>query len=132
MAKIFTFIVVATALMAVCQAATKQDGLLNCGAAQKLGKDANTNNCCQLCWCLGNQSGNKAFAAASIQNMCKQQCTKCVAAVNDKKQCPKSDSPLPETCTRGLQSNAMIKSVMDKCAAMYSRDPSSLRKVPGC
>jgi len=104
--------------------------------------NTNTNTCMTNCHsflaavsCVrvqGKESGNKAFAAASIQNMCKQQCTKCVAAVNDKKQCPKSDSALPETCTRGLQSNAMVKNVMDKCAAMYMKDPGSLRKVPGC
>ena len=77
-------------------------------------------------------SQNKAFSSAAIQNFCKQQCNKCVVAANDSKQCPNANSPLPSACSQGLAFNAQIKAGMDKCAAMYQRDPASLRKVPGC
>jgi hypothetical protein len=80
----------------------------------------------------GTQSGNNAFKAPAIQTYCKQQCSKCVAAANDKKQCPNSNSALPSACSQGLAFNAQVKEIMDKCAGMYMKDPSSLRKVPGC
>jgi hypothetical protein len=80
----------------------------------------------------GTQSGNSAFKMPTIQTYCKQQCSKCVAAANDKKQCPNSNSALPAACSQGLAFNAQVKSVMNKCADMYMKDPSALRKVPGC
>lgn len=78
----------------------------------------------------GNQ--NKAFGAAGIQSFCKQQCSKCVAAANDSKQCPNANSALPTACSQGLAFNAQVKAVMNKCADMFMKDPASLRKVPGC
>lgn len=80
----------------------------------------------------GVQSANKAFTTAAIQGFCKQQCSKCVAAANDKGQCPNANAGLPTACTQGLAFNAQVKSVMNKCADMYMKDPSALRKVPGC
>jgi hypothetical protein len=80
----------------------------------------------------GTQSGNAAFKTAAIQGFCKQQCSKCVAAANDKGQCPNANAGLPSACTQGLAFNAQVKSVMNKCADMYMKDPSALRKVPGC
>lgn len=131
MNKIIFYVAILAAALATCQAAIKQDGLFNCAGAQQLGTLA-SNNCCQLCHCLGTQSGKSAFKMPTIQTYCKQQCSKCVAAANDKKQCPNSNSALPAACSQGLAFNAQVKSVMNKCADMYMKDPSALRKVPGC
>lgn len=77
---------------------------------------------------------NRAFSAQAIRNFCIQQCKQCVAAANDPKQCPKDagSKAMPDVCARGLQFNGIIKGLVNKCADMYQRDSSTLRKVPGC
>lgn len=80
----------------------------------------------------GNQSPNKFLAGASLQAYCRQQCSNCVAAAADQSQCPSPDSPLPTACSQGLQFNAMVKGLVDKCAGMYFAEPGSVARVQGC
>lgn len=80
----------------------------------------------------GNQSPNKVLAVESLQRYCQQECSKCVASATDPMQCPDGDSPLPQVCKQGLQYNAMISGLVDKCANMYFGDSTSLDRAVGC
>jgi hypothetical protein len=79
----------------------------------------------------GNQSPNKVLASNSLQSFCKTECSKCVAAAYDSNLCPSASSPLPPACSQGLQFNAMVKGLVDKCAGMYFAEPGSLSRT-GC
>jgi hypothetical protein len=72
------------------------------------------------------------FAGQSLQSFCQKQCSQCVAAAYDATQCPSGSSPLPQVCKSGLQFNAMISNLVDKCANMYFNDNTSLDRTLGC
>lgn len=48
-------------------------GMFNCGGAKQLDR-----KCCQMCWCLGDNSNKKSLAADAVQKYCREQCQKCV------------------------------------------------------
>jgi hypothetical protein len=77
---------------------------------------------------------NRAFGAGAIKAFCVQQCKACVTAANDPAQCPgdAGGRAIPDVCSRGLQFNAVVTGLVNKCIDMYARDPSTLRTVPGC
>jgi hypothetical protein len=54
------------------------------------------------------------------------------AQAYDSKTCPKDSSPLPSGCATGLQFTPAVASLVNKCLAIYRKDPSAAKKVAGC
>jgi hypothetical protein len=61
------------------------------------------------------------------------QCKNCVVAANDAKICPAGSSKaLPDVCARGLQFNAVVTALVNKCVAKWQANPAVLKKMtPG-
>jgi hypothetical protein len=85
-------------------------GLFNCGGVTQL-----DGKCCQMCWCIGENSDKKQLAAEAIQKMCRDQCGKCV---EESKKCKNSGDALPKICSEGLQFSSAVKGLVDKCLDM--------------
>jgi hypothetical protein len=99
----------------------QQSGLFNCGGTKQL-----DGKCCQLCWCIGDQSDKKSLAPDAIQKYCREQCQKCA---DEGKKCAKADSALPEVCSKGLQFSPAVSGLVNKCIAMYQNDPKVLSQA---
>jgi hypothetical protein len=82
-----------------------------------------------LCWCIGDQSPNKVFGSAQIQNLCKNRCQACSDAA---KKCKSPNDPLPEACASGLNFSPMVKGLVDTCYTTYQKDPKSVSRATKC
>lgn len=72
------------------------------------------------------------LARDNIQQYCRQECGKCVAAGYDSKQCPSDSSKLPEVCSKGLQFSNVVTGLVNKCLDEYRSNPGALLKAKGC